>query len=237
MRLDRLLANSGYGTRSEVRKLILKGLVTVDGQVVKDIGFNASESSEISIGNSQIETSSNLYFKLNKPDCVLTAMEDKRLKTVADLIPDNYKTKKLSPVGRLDYHTTGLLIITNDGELSHRLTSPKYDIEKTYLVKYDGEPFTEEHVRIFSEGFDLTDKEEKVSLKPSKLILKDDNYCELILTEGKTHQVRRMIAKFGRSVITLKRIRIGNILVNEEEGILEKLTEDELNGLKKLLSI
>ena len=83
MRLDRLLANSGYGTRSEVRKLILKGLVTVDGQVVKDIGFNASESSEISIGNSQIETSSNLYFKLNKPDCVLTAMEDKRLKTVA----------------------------------------------------------------------------------------------------------------------------------------------------------
>ena len=76
-----------------------------------------------------------------------------------------------------------------------------------------------------------------MSLKPSKLILKDDNYCELVLTEGKTHQVRRMVAKFGRSVITLKRIKIGNIQVNEEEGILEKLTEDELNGLKKLLSI
>lgn len=238
MRLDKMLANSGYGTRSEVRKLISRGLVRVNGTVVKDISFNVSEDDKTEIGRTEVTARNYLYYKLDKPDSVLTAMEDKRLPTVADLIPSNLKTKKLSPVGRLDYHTTGLLILTNDGELSHRLTSPKYDVEKTYLIGYEGGPLTEEHVKIFAEGFTLEDTGKKIPLKPSFLKLLEDNKCELTITEGKTHQVRRMLAKFDRSVVTLRRIKIGNLVVPEDkEGILVEFTEEELNELMTSLSI
>ena len=232
-----MLANSGYGTRSEVRKLISRGLVRVNDTVIRDIGFAVSENDNVAIGDNRVEAKTFLYFKIDKPDSVLTAMEDKRLRTVAEFIPDNLKTKKLSPVGRLDYHTTGLLILTNDGELSHRLTSPKYDVSKTYLVGYEGEPLNQEHVKIFAEGFDLDDMEEKVSLKPSILELIDDHSCRLTIREGKTHQVRRMIAKFGRSVVTLRRLTIGNVVVPETEGVLEEISKEELEGIKKLLSI
>lgn len=238
MRLDKMLANSGYGTRSEVRKLIMRGLVRVNGDVVKDIGFSVSENDKTEIGSTEVTAKTYLYYKLDKPDGYLTAMEDKRLPTVADLIPDNLKTKKLSPVGRLDYHTTGLLIITNDGELSHRLTSPKYEVEKTYLIEYEGEPLTDEHVRIFAEGFSLEDTGKKIELRPSVLNVFENNKCELTITEGKTHQVRRMLAKFNRSVVALRRVRIGNIVVPEgKEGILEEFTEDELQELMTILSI
>lgn len=238
MRLDKMLANSGYGTRSEVRKLIMRGLVRVNGDIVKDIGFNVSENDKTEIGSTEVTAKTYLYYKLDKPDGYLTAMEDKRLPTVADLIPDNLKTKKLSPVGRLDYHTTGLLIITNDGELSHRLTSPKYEVEKTYLIEYEGEPLTDEHVRIFAEGFSLEDTGKKIELRPSVLNVFENNKCELTITEGKTHQVRRMLAKFNRSVVALRRVRIGNIVVPEgKEGILEEFTEDELQELMTILSI
>ena len=233
-----MLANSGYGTRSEVRKLIMRGLVRVNGDIIKDIGFNVSENDKTEIGSTEVTAKTYLYYKLDKPDGYLTAMEDKRLPTVADLIPDNLKTKKLSPVGRLDYHTTGLLIITNDGELSHRLTSPKYEVEKTYLIEYEGEPLTDEHVKIFAEGFSLEDTGKKIELRPSVLNVFENNKCELTITEGKTHQVRRMLAKFGRSVVALRRVRIGNIFVPEDkEGILEEFTEDELQELMTTLSI
>lgn len=238
MRLDKMLANSGYGTRSEVRKLIMRGLVRVNGNVVKDISFSVTESDKTEIGSTEVSAKTYLYYKLDKPDGYLTAMEDKRLPTVADLIPDNLKTKRLSPVGRLDYHTTGLLIITNDGELSHRLTSPKYEVKKTYLIEYEGEPLTDEHVKIFAEGFSLEDTGKKIELRPSVLNVFEDNKCELTITEGKTHQVRRMLAKFNRSVVALRRVRIGNIVVPEgKEGILEEFTEDELQELMTILSI
>ena len=238
MRLDKMLANSGYGTRSEVRKLITRGLVRVNGNGVKDIAYSVFENDKTEIGSTEVTAKTYLYYKLDKPDGYLTAMEDKRLPTVADLIPDNLKTKKLSPVGRLDYHTTGLLILTNDGELSHRLTSPKYEVQKTYLIKYEGEPLTDEHVKIFAEGFSLEDTGKKIDLKPSVLNVFEDNKCELTITEGKTHQVRRMLAKFNRSVVALRRVRIGNIVVPEDkEGILEEFTEDELQELMTALSI
>lgn len=238
MRLDKMLANSGYGTRSEVRKLITRGLVRVNGNVVKNIAYSVFENDKTEIGSTEVTAKTYLYYKLDKPDGYLTAMEDKRLPTVADLIPDNLKTKKLSPVGRLDYHTTGLLILTNDGELSHRLTSPKYEVQKTYLIEYEGEPLTDEHVKIFAEGFSLEDTGKKIDLKPSVLNVFEENKCELTITEGKTHQVRRMLAKFNRSVVALRRVRIGNIVVPEDkEGILEEFTEDELQELMTALSI
>ena len=135
MRLDRLLANSGLGTRSQVRDKISKGSVLVNGAVITDASFHVSENDSIIYDGEPINCQTKLYYLLDKPDGVLTAMEDKRLPCVADYIPSELMSKKLSPVGRLDYHTSGLLIITNDGELSHRLQSPKYEVPKIYLAR------------------------------------------------------------------------------------------------------
>ena len=128
MRLDRLLANSGLGTRSTVRDIVSRGSVQTK-----------------------------LYYLLDKPDGVLTAMEDKRLPCVADYIPPELKSKKLSPVGRLDYHTSGLLIITNDGELSHRLQSPRYEVPKVYLATFRGLDWTDEEIDTVHSGFTIRD--------------------------------------------------------------------------------
>ena len=213
--------------------MIARGLVCVDQVVTKDPGANIKDGNEVTVNGETIDQSEFLYFIMDKPECVLTAMEDKRLDCIGDLIPPALKNRKLSPVGRLDYHTTGLIIITNDGTLSHRLTSPKYKIPKTYLVTYEGEKLTDEHVQIFAEGFTLDDMEEKVDLKPSVLELKDDNTCVLTIKEGKTHQVKRMLAKFGRSVIALRRISIGEIKTPDDAGVLVKLTDEQVAYLKK----
>ena len=229
-----MLANSGYGTRSEVRKLITRGLVCINGEVCKDAGIGVKETDVVEIAGNVCEAKEHLYFKFDKPDSVLTAMEDKRLTTIADFIPASLMTKKLSPVGRLDYHTTGLLIITNDGELSHRLTSPKYKIPKTYEITFEGNPVSPEMIEIFSKGFTLDDMDKPVKLAPSILVSIDDNHCRLTIKEGKTHQVRRMMAKFNRSVTELRRISIGEILVPEQkEGILIEMPSSDVEYILK----
>lgn len=233
-----MLANSGYGTRSEVRKLITRGLVCVDNAICKDSGANIKDNDVVTVNGEVCNAKTHLYYKFDKPDSVLTAMEDKRLTTIADFIPTSLMTKKLSPVGRLDYHTTGLLIITNDGELSHRLTSPKYKMPKTYLITYSGEPLTSDIVDVFAKGFTLDDMDQPVKLAPSTLKLIDDTHCELTITEGKTHQVRRMIAKFNRSVTELRRTSIGNIKVPEQkEGELIEMPSSEIDYLLKATGI
>ena len=147
MRLDKMLANSGFGTRSEVRALIAGGAVSVNGVTARKGDLQVSEEDEVICGGKPVSSDEHLYFLLDKPDEVLTAMEDPRLTCVGEFIPDNLRGRKLSPVGRLDYHTTGLLIITNDGTLSHRLQSPKYKIKKIYLVNYEGPSWTEAEIR------------------------------------------------------------------------------------------
>lgn len=234
MRLDKYLANSGIGTRSEIKKIIAKGLVQVNSVTIKDCGAKVTEGDEVLVSGEQISSEEFLYFIMDKPECVLTAMEDPRLSTIGDLIPANLKNRKLSPVGRLDYHTTGLIIITNDGTLSHRLTSPKYKIPKTYLVGYEGEKLTHEHVELFAQGITLHDTDEDIELKPAKLELRDDSTCLLTISEGKTHQVKRMLAHFGRSVVTLRRISIGEIKTPEgAPGELIKLNSGEVAYLKR----
>lgn len=238
MRLDKTLANSGYGTRSEIKDLIRHGKVLVNGNVIKDAGYKVSENDVVTLLGQEAKIKDKLYFIFDKPDEVLTAMEDKRLPTVADFIPANLKNKKLSPVGRLDYHTSGLLIITNDGELSHRLTSPKYNVPKVYRVVYDGEPLTNAHVEEAQNGITLTDTDDIIKLKPSKLDLISDNCCELTLYEGKTHEVRRIIAHWNRSVLELRRIKLGNLsLLDSKPGDLRELTEEELSTLKEMTGL
>ena len=238
MRLDKYLANSGTGSRSEIRKILAKGLVCVNGLVVKDGALKINETDRVEYNGCDIISREHLYFKIDKPECVLTAMEDPRLSCIGDYIPAGLKNRRLSPVGRLDYHTTGLLIITNDGDLSHRLTSPRYKVDKCYLVSYEGEKLTEEHVRLFAQGITLDDTDEEIRLKPAKLELTGDNSCVLTISEGKTHQVRRMIAKFGRSVTGLRRLKIGKLdLEGTASGVLTELSEQEIDYLKTLTGL
>ena len=247
MRLDRLLANSGLGTRSTVRDKISHGSVQVNGAVVTDASFHVKDTDSIMVDGSEINCQTKLYFLLDKPDGVLTAMEDKRLPCVADYIPSELKSKKLSPVGRLDYHTSGLLIITNDGELSHRLQSPKYEVSKLYLATFRGLPWTPAEIATISSGFTIRDKEysEQIApadLKPVEPPKDGTGRALLTLHEGKTHEVRRIFAHFEKEVIELRRIGLAGIEIEEgldHCGSLRPLTENELDmlfeatGLKK----
>ena len=239
MRLDKALASSGYGTRTEVKALISKGLVTVAGNVVKDPGFKINDEDKdlIEVGGAKAGIKDKIYLVMDKPDEVLTAMEDKRLPHVGQFIPSNISNRKISPVGRLDYHTTGLLILTNDGELSHRLTSPVYGISKTYEVTFEGPTLTSFEVDEAAKGITLTDQDKPVKLHPSKLELTEDsNKARLTLTEGKTHEVRRIFARWNRPVAALRRLSVGTLTLDPESmpGDMRELTEDEITSLKSL---
>ena len=240
MRLDRLLANSGLGTRSQVRSKISHGSVSVNGAVVNDASMHVSEEDSIEVDGEPINCQTKLYYLFDKPDGVLTAMEDKRLPCIADYIPGELKSKKLSPVGRLDYHTSGLLIITNDGELSHRLQSPKYEVPKVYMVIYQGSAWTDEEIDTVSSGFTIRDKGFAESIAPAELKVEEEfggvGKALLTLHEGKTHEVRRIFAHFEKEVLELRRIELAGVKISEELddcGKLRPLTEKELQLLFK----
>ena len=235
-----MLANSGFGTRSEVRALIAGGAVSVNGITAKKADLQVSAEDEVICNGNPVSSDEHLYFLLDKPDEVLTAMEDPRLACVGEFIPDNLRGRKLSPVGRLDYHTTGLLVITNDGTLSHRLQSPKYKIKKIYLVNYDGPEWTEAEIKEVADGVTLTDMDTPVKLSPSAVSPIADGKAYITLTEGKTHEVRRIFAKFNKEVTALRRISLGNITIKEDTadcGVLRELTKDEVLGLKALTGL
>ena len=238
MRLDRLLANSGLGTRSTVRDIVSRGSVQVNGAVISDPSFHVKETDSITIDGQEINLQTKLYYLLDKPDGVLTAMEDKRLPCVADYIPPELKSKKLSPVGRLDYHTSGLLIITNDGELSHRLQSPKYEVPKVYLATYRGLEWTDEEINTVRSGFNIRDKGYSEQIAPAELKVVESSggtgRALLTLHEGKTHEVRRIFAHFNKEVLELRRIELAGVKIEEDLdscGTFRPLTEDELNKL------
>lgn len=240
MRLDRTLANSGIGTRSSVRQIIASGGVTVNGITAKDPGMQVSESDKITVNGKETGLKENLYFLLDKPDNILTAMEDPRLPCVGDFIPDELKGKKLAPVGRLDYHTTGLLIITNDGELSHRLQSPKYHIAKRYLVTFQGRSWSDEEIRSVSSGITLTDMDTPVKTAPAELSVISKNQAEITLYEGKTHEVRRIFAHFGKEVTALRRIFLAGLEIDascENTGMIRELTDEETDLLKRSVKL
>lgn len=240
MRLDKMLANSGYGTRSEVRALITRGQVLVNGDVIRKPEYQVSEDDEVTLDGKVITSSEYLYFLLDKPDEVLTAMEDPRLPHVGELIPDSLRGRKLAPVGRLDYHTTGLLIITNDGTLSHRLQSPRYKIKKVYLADFKGPDWTKDEITEVGSGITLTDMDQPTPLSPAEVRQEEAGRAYITLTEGKTHEVRRIFAHYGREVTALRRISLGDLSVTEsaaECGALRELTSEEVSGLKRLTGL
>lgn len=236
MRLDKYLAEMGVGTRQEVKKQLRQGKAAVNGTVVKAADTKIDETSdEVTISGRNISYVSYEYYMLNKPAGVVSATEDRRDTTVIDLIKEK-KRKDLFPVGRLDKDTEGLLLITNDGDLAHRLLAPKKHVDKVYYAKIDG-MVTEEDVKRFAEGIDIGAEEEEMT-RPAKLdIMKSAEESEIRLTihEGKFHQVKRMFLAVGKEVTYLKRERMGTLCLDEnlKPGEYRLLTEEEIENVRK----
>ena len=237
MRLDKFLSDMGVGSRSELKRSIRKGLVTVNGQVQKDPGADVDTTSEISFDGNPVLYQSFEYYMMNKPAGVISASEDKRQKTVLDLM-DSRKRKDLFPAGRLDRDTEGLLLITNDGQLAHRLLSPKHHVDKCYFVRVSG-ALGEEDVQRFAAGISY---DEALTAMPAKLrILEsgtDFSTAETTIQEGKFHQIKKMFAALGngREVVYLKRLSMGPLTLDPDlaPGEYRALTEEELAALKSL---
>lgn len=236
MRLDKYLAEMGVGTRQEVKKQIRQGKAAVNGTVVKAADTKIDETSdEVTICGRNISYVSYEYYMLNKPAGVVSATEDRRDTTVIDLIKEK-KRKDLFPVGRLDKDTEGLLLITNDGDLAHRLLTPKKHVDKVYYAKIDG-MVTEEDVKRFAEGIDIGAEEEEMT-RPAKLdIMRSAEESEIRLTihEGKFHQVKRMFLAVGKEVTYLKRESMGTLCLDEnlKPGEYRLLTEEEIENVRK----
>lgn len=232
MRLDKFLTEMGIGTRMEVKKYIKQGKVKVDGAVVKLPETKVdTDRQEITYLEHPVQYEAFEYFMLNKPAGVVSATTDAREKTVLDLISEK-KRKDLFPVGRLDKDTEGLLLITNDGELAHRLLAPKKHVDKVYYAKVKG-IVTEQDVVAFAEGISIGQGE---TAKPAALeILVSDVLSEIRLTiqEGKFHQVKRMFAAVGKEVVYLKRLSMGSLILDEglRPGEYRPLTKEEIEGL------
>ncbi|AUS87995.1 pseudouridine synthase [Lysinibacillus capsici] len=234
MRLDKLLANMGYGSRKEVKQLLKQKAVTVDGDYVKDAALHVDPEKQIvSVFGERVVYTEFVYFIMNKPPGVISATEDLRDETVIDLLEPLHQHFQPFPVGRLDKDTEGLLLLTNDGQLAHNLLSPKKHVPKVYYAQIEG-VVTEEDAEKFANGVELDDG---YVTKPGKLvILKSAQQSEIELTiqEGKFHQVKRMFEAVGKRVTYLKRISMGSLKLDENLALGEyrELTAEELNGLQ-----
>lgn len=233
MRLDKLLCEMSVGTRSEVKQMIKKGKITVDGAVVKKPEMKVDpDTAEITAEGRSISYAKEEYIMLHKPAGVVSATKDNKDKTVLDLITDS-KRKDLFPVGRLDKDTEGLLLLTSDGELAHQLLSPKKHVDKTYYAKIRG-IVDEEDVKRFAEGLDIG--EDSLTL-PAKLVIldsKEESEIEVTIQEGKFHQIKRMFHAVGKEVVYLKRLSMGSLVLDEtlEKGAYRPLSEEEIMKLK-----
>lgn len=231
MRLDKYLALSGERTRSEATRLLKAGAVEVNCAIVRDGAFHISETDDVRLYGQPVNDQSMQYLMLHKPAGILTAARDSRAATVMDLLPERYARRKVLPVGRLDKDTTGLLLMTNDGELAHRLLSPKRHVVKTYLATVTGR-LDEDDVTAFQEGIDLSDF---VSMPAGLTILTagaDESTAMVELKEGKFHQVKRMFSARGHEVTALHRPSFGPLALGDlPQSESRELTQDEIAAL------
>ncbi|WP_286149734.1 pseudouridine synthase [Romboutsia ilealis] len=235
MRVDKLLSNVGVASRAELKKYCKQGIISVNGKVINNPGIQVdSENDEVMFNGEKIVYREFIYIMLNKPDGYISATFDKHDPIVLDLIDSSYLVFEPFPVGRLDKDTEGLLVLTNDGQLSHRVLSPKKHVPKTYYAKIQGK-VTEEDILAFEKGVILDDGYETM---PSQLkILKSDDISEIELTihEGKFHQVKRMFESVDKKVVYLKRISMGKLKLDEslELGEYRELTEEEVKLIEE----
>lgn len=230
MRLDKFLKDTGFGSRKEVKVLIKQKRVSVNDIVISNEGISVDENNDIiKVDNTQVIYIKYVYIMMNKPQGVVSATVDNVHSTVIDLIND-YKYLDLFPVGRLDIDTEGLLLITNDGALSHNLLSPKKHVDKTYYLETD-EVLASDDINKIESGV-LIDNELTL---PAKLEIVNDNKYLLTIHEGKFHQVKRMISSVGKKVTFLKRIKFGSLELDKDLplGSYRLLTNEEIEKLKK----
>lgn len=232
MRIDKYLANAGIGTRTEVKNLLKKGRVMVNGQICKAPELKIDEMNDlITLDQIPVSYQKYEYYMFHKPAGCVSATKDNVSKTVLDYI-QSPKKETLFPVGRLDKDTEGLLLITNDGELGHRLTAPSHHVDKTYYAKVKGKVIEEDVLR-FREGLDIG--EEKLTMPSLLEILNSDEISEIKVTiqEGKFHQVKRMFRAVNKEVLYLKRLSMGSLYLDDalKAGEYRELTEEELRKL------
>lgn len=236
MRIDKYLANMNIGSRKEVHKLIKAGLVSVNGKIVKTPKEKVKETDVVEVNGQKITYQQYHYFLLNKPKGVLSATEDLHQKTVIDLLEVKDQYKDLAPVGRLDKDTTGLLLITNDGQLNHELLAPNKHVDKVYQALIAGQ-VTIDTVATFASGMKLKDG---TVLKSAKLEIldvdesKDQSKIRITIKEGKYHQIKRMFGAVGMKVLKLDRLQMGSLQLDPQlkRGHYRELTEEELSALK-----
>lgn len=234
-RIDKILSNLGYGTRKDLKKIVKNGMVQVNGITIKDSAMKVDpEKDKIVINGEEIFYREFIYLMMNKPAGVISATFDNKDETVIDLLEVEHQVFEPFPVGRLDKDTVGLLLLTNDGDLNHRLISPKWKVDKVYFAKID-QKVIEEDIEKFKHGITLDDgyrcKEAILEIQKAS-----EEGSEIVLTiqEGKFHQVKRMFEAVGKKVTYLKRIEFGTLPLDEdlEEGEYRELTEEEIAILK-----
>ncbi len=229
IRIDKYLSVALGVSRNDAKALLKGGKISVDGKTVAKPETKVSETATVKNGNDTLHYKKYIYILMNKPEGILSASTDKRVKTVVDILPENMKRAGLFPVGRLDKNTTGLLIITNDGDFGHKVTSPKSLIEKRYFVELDGE-VKEEYISVFENGITLADGE---VCMPAKLEIVSNKTAIVTIREGKYHQIKRMFGIVGLGVNSLKRLSIGKLTLPEglNEGSSVELDNAEITKI------
>ena len=235
MRLDKFISTTTTLSRAEAKKIIKKGIL-INDILIKSPDYKVDEfNDQVIVNGNRLVYQKYVYIMMNKPKDTVSATEDAIERTVVDILRDEDRIHKVFPVGRLDKDTEGLMLLTNDGELAHKLISPKKDVEKKYYVEVSGE-LKNEHLEIVKEGVTL---EDGYRCKPARLEILDgsegNSKANIFITEGKFHQVKRMMKSLGATVTYLKRLSIGSLKLDEnlKLGEYRYLTDDELNKLTK----
>lgn len=234
MRLDKFLAEAGIGSRSQVKIYIKKGLVSINEEKANKPELKVNiEKDIVKYNGNVVEYETFEYFMLNKPKGVVSATKDNVFQTVIELIKDR-KREDLFPVGRLDKDTEGLLIITNDGELSHNVLSPRKHVDKTYYATIDG-LVTQSDIELFEQGIDIGDDKPTLPARLKIIQSSSISQIELTIREGRFHQVKRMFEAVDKKVLFLKRIEMGGLKLDEtlKPGEYRRLTKDEINLLRR----
>lgn len=238
MRLDRYLANMGCGSRSEVKRLIKSGLVTVNDRQVRNESFQIHPGIDVVVcWGAEVTYREYIYLMLNKPAGVVSATKDPKERTVLDLLDQKYLNKGIFPVGRLDKDTEGLLILTNNGDLGHKLLAPKKKVPKRYFAKVSG-PIGPGEIECFREGIILDDG---YQTRPARLELVNcgvESEVMIVIEEGKYHQIKRMFKALGKKVLYLKRLTMGELSLDPDlkTGEYRELTPEEINLITKPFS-
>lgn len=232
-RLDKIISSQMNISRNDARSLIKNGLVSVDGKFCTDIGskFDA-DNANIVVDGKEISYKEFIYIMMNKPQGVVSATRDPKIKTVVDIVPENLKRKNLFPAGRLDKDTVGFMLITDDGDFAHRILSPSRHVPKTYIAHLR-DRLSEESRQILENGAVLSDGTECMDATV-KMLDESMKVAEITIREGKYHQIKRMFASVGNEVVFLKRISIGNLYLDEtlKEGESREITEKELSMIE-----